>query len=500
MAVRSCAQKIAERPDLASAQDIESLSNILADSTHSEQTCAHFLYQEAAIALSRCISHNRTSELCSRAWHILDNFTGRAAGSAGLAAAQALGSLPLTIDPPQPCISDLDSSPPVKLSTLFSRAGLKNPQCTSAGRSLLFFDQESPDQVLALKGAENKEQVLGLAHESWWMNYLFQNPHLLPGQHIPTPLSKPCKINLQASHSLPATPRTPPETVWLPYQTRPEYFSYALDPNPGCKLSDEDFHLVLAQAAFGLGSLSRHGLMHKAPVPLFHNRAQSSRRDDQGLYIWTRGGRLDRWFASCLYPNFGLSGLRDFEHLEPWSGYPRHLFRELGTQIMSLVLAIGGWFRLKDPQLMGLTSQGEPVDARHLFDHSLFVHFLKTVVREFSSGFQGKALNSDKIRYETCVDQLIEALGVDRHMTEVLRTQDQLGYDPKSFRALLGAKALDPEGVECLLPGEHDVTLITGPHLGEFNSRISVPELTSFTASVSGLCIAQAYFQDLPPA
>ena len=44
------------------------------------------------------------------------------------------------------------------------------------------------------------------------------------------------------------------------------------------------------------------------PIPLFHNRTQRLRRDDQGRYQWFRAGRLDQWLDSCAFPNLGLSG------------------------------------------------------------------------------------------------------------------------------------------------------------------------------------------------
>ena len=500
MAVRACTQKIADQPVQTSAEDIEILNKTLSDTTHRKQTCAHFLYQEAAMALSRFIRHTRPSKLRTRAWHILDTFTSRAVGSTGLATAQALGSLPLSIDPPAGPSFCHDPVQSLNVSALVRKAGFRSPRCTRAGRNLLLTDQAVADRVLVLKLAKSQDQAAGLAHEAWWMEYLAHNPDLLPGQHIPSPLDRPCRVLLDLDCIPDITPlslasNTP---MCLPYIAHAEYFSYALSPDPGCNLSCFQFQRVLAQAAFGLGRLSRHGLIHKAPIPLFHNRVQSGRRGDQGLYIWTRGGRLDRWFASCQYPNFGLSGLRDFEHLEPWSKYPRHLFRDVGAQIMSLILAAGCWFRLQDPQLMGLTAHGDPVDARHLFDRSTFIRHVQIVVTEFSTGFLGAALDVDRLDCEKVVDPLIDALGVDQHMTEVFRMQDQLGYDFQSFQAIVQRKALNAAHAQHCRPGENDITLVTGPHLGEFNSRISVPELITFTASVAGLCIARAYFDALP--
>ncbi|MFW5997924.1 MAG: SidJ-related pseudokinase, partial [Desulfovermiculus sp.] len=494
MNVRSCADTIASNPDWATAEDIESLRRTLCDPSHADQTCAHFLYQEAAMALARFVRTSSKSDLREQAWRILDTFTLETAGSASLAAAQALGSLPLRIQPPSQPDNVQAPVRPAELSDLVHKSRIQSPAYTQAGRSLLIHDHAAPDRILVLKMATTREQAQGLACEAWWMKYLADHHELLPGLHIPSPLNGCCRVNLNSISQLKALQPERIDPVCLPYLTRSEYFTYALAPEYRLDLSD--FRQVLAQAACGLGRLSRQGIVHRAPIPLFHNRIQSGRRDDNGCYIWTRGGRLDRWFDSCLYPNFGLSGLRDFEHLEVWSGYPRHLFRDLGTQIMSLILTAGGWFRLKEPKLMGLTPQGLAVDARYLFDRTAFISLLETIVQGFSTGFLGRALNTDMIDCQKFVDPFIEGMGMDRHMTEIFRRQDQLAYDPESFHALLRAKALDPAVIQNCLPGEQDIILVTGPHLGEFNSRICIPELTSLTAVVAGTCIAEAYFQE----
>ncbi|MDQ7831063.1 MAG: hypothetical protein RDU30_04985 [Desulfovibrionaceae bacterium] len=36
----------------------------------------------------------------------------------------------------------------------------------------------------------------------------------------------------------------------------------------------------------------------------------------------------------------------------------------------------------------------------------------------------------------------------------------------------------------------------TGPHLGEFNGRISAPELIEFTACAAAACVAGRYFAE----
>ncbi len=476
-------------------EDIDLLHRVLSDPTHNRQTCAHFLYLEAATALSGFVSRSSPGHLRSRAWETLHAFAATSTGSTTLAAAQALGSLPLSITPPQQPALDLEDGPPRDIHSLISRAGMSEPRITRAGRSLVCTDPALPGRILVLKMARTEGQGYDLANEAWWMQYLGADKDLLPDQHIPVPLrgclriQRTSRITASGGESLPDAP------YCLPYLTTPAYFTYALDPAPERNLDFTCFDRVLAKAARGFGQLSRRGIVHTAPIPLFHNRTQSGRRDDQGVYVWTRGGRLDRWFASCLYPNFGLSGLRDFEHLQPWSGSSRHLFHHLGTQILSLILAAGSWFRLQDPTCMGLTPDREPVDARHLFDPQAFTQLLKTIVREYSAGFLGAPLDAETLDCDETAKALIEPLGVDRHMTEVLRARDQLQYTGQEFTALLRSKALAPD-MDCA-PGEQDITLVTGPHLGEFNSRISAPELIGFTAAVAGQCIARAFFQEL---
>ena len=41
--------------------------------------------------------------------------------------------------------------------------------------------------------------------------------------------------------------------------------------------------------------------------------------------------------------------------------------------------------------------------------------------------------------------------------------------------------------------GKRDITLLTGPHLGGFNDRISLPELIRFIETMAALCISGKY-------
>ena len=152
---------------------------------------------------------------------------------------------------------------------------------------------------------------------------------------------------------------------------------------------------ILSRSAWLLGRLMAMGIAHTAPIPLFHNRAQRHRREDGGRYRWTHAGRLDRWLASCRYPNFGASGLRDFEHFEVVTGRARFRYEIIGSHLISLLLVAGSYFRSKAPDRMGLDLSGQPVDTRDLFDRSLLQTMIGDIYRAYYEGFTGEVFPED---------------------------------------------------------------------------------------------------------
>jgi hypothetical protein len=94
---------------------------------------------------------------------------------------------------------------------------------------------------------------------------------------------------------------------------------------------------------------------------------------------------------------------------------------------------------------------------------------------------------------------MIEAMGVDRHMEEVLRVADQMEMSDESFKAFLKSRGYSEDDIKVLKKGVEDVTVYTGPHLGGFNERISIPELTESVGAMSALCIAGRYRIQTPP-
>jgi hypothetical protein len=178
-----------------------------------------------------------------------------------------------------------------------------------------------------VKLAKKGDTAAGLAKETRWMETLKKPEYTADCRfHIPTPLF----VEIQPVFQINRIPLAPsdtlkrhPDGLAIAFVAHRDYFIY---PNQD-RVAGGKAREMLGRNAYLLGWLAARGVIHEAPIPLFHNRTQRLRRDDQGRYQWFRSGRLDQWLDSCEFPNFGLSGLRDFEHLETFGGDSRMLYR-----------------------------------------------------------------------------------------------------------------------------------------------------------------------------
>jgi hypothetical protein len=275
-----------------------------------------------------------------------------------------------------------------------------------------------------------------------------------------------------------------------------DYFTYPNDHRPEMRLPPDQFREVMLRCAWLFGKLASRGIVHVSPIPLFHNRVQRERREDQGLYEWQRGGRLDRWLQSCAYPNFGVTGIRDFEHLISFSGRSRQLCYHMGAQLLGLLLTAGSYFRNKDASRVGFDKHGNTVDARDLFDRPLFEEAIYGIFCNYYRAFTGKDLDGElPFSLDNLVCRMIEEMGVDRHMEEVLRVVDQEAMSDGAFRDFLLRRGYSERETADFKKGHQDIILYTGPHLGGFNERISLPELIEAVGSMSAFCIAGKFRQ-----
>ncbi|MHC1791295.1 SidJ-related pseudokinase [Solidesulfovibrio sp.] len=485
---------LAERDPAAVAPSIvAALADLLTRNDHARQTQARILYRDAAGALVTLLARG-PAELASASRAALELALGTP-GKPRLAAAEAVGALPLpglagpAVTVPEPVAE------PIAFAGLLEAAGtVPGTGLVRAGRSLLAARRES-GTLLVVKRLRQGEDPLGLVREAAWMEHCAGLDFPAPC-HVPVPLGRG-RARLWAVADAPfAGPELDDRGRCLAYLARADYFAYPNTPGRDGGPDAAAFAEAMGRAALLLGWLAGRGIVHEAAIPLFHNRVQRGRREDGGLYDWRLPGRLDRWLHSALHPNFGLSGIRDFEHLASVGDRPVRLYRQMGDHLISLFLVAGSYFRMRDPDLVGHGPDGAPVDARHLFDEALLARVLDAVAARYQEGFVGRPAAAVPFDAAALARRMVEEMGVDRHMTELLRLDDQAAMTDAAFAEFLLARGMAAGVVAGLRRGEAEVAIPTGPHLGAFNSRTSLPELGEATAAAVAACLAARHDRD----
>ena len=419
------------------------------------------------------------------------------AGNAHRGVAEALGSLPLSVNGPTLPEERLADTPTVTWDQLILDNALDlTGGMRYIGRSLVA-ETSRPNRLLVVKLAKQDDRAEDLGKEIHWMDFLGSAwTGNGPRFHIPRSL----KAKGQTVCRLSGLPLAPPKgftrhprQLAIAFVAQKDYFVYPNQPGVAGETALE----MLARNAYLMGSLAARGILHDAPIPLFHNRTQRLRRNDQGRYQWFRAGRLDQWLDSCAFPNIGLSGVRDFEHFISFSGESTALYRHVGTHLLSLLLVAGSYYRGRDISRRGLKENGQPVDARDLFDVDLLTRMVSGIFENYYNGFCGTSSPAESpFDVDRLVRRMVEEMGVDRHMTELLRRADQQQMTDDLFRAFLREKGYDEKAMEAMQPGQEDILIKSGPHLGDFNRQISLPELIEAVAAMSAVCIAGRHIAD----
>jgi len=495
LAVSDLLGLIKTRPSIGCPQTIAVLEGVLRNSDFSSETQAFFLYRQAAEALVTMVVDSMGALLASQALATLEGLLGETQGRSHRASTEALGSLPVSVQGPGLSRKPLQEVPLVGWDELVEKTGtLPGASPTLLGRSLVAATG-SPDLVLVVKLAQDKQAVQLIYEEAIWMECLHNEKFSFPVRfNIPVPI-KIRDSYVYRLNNLPSGARQAVDSGGdchgMAFLAPGDYFAYPNDHRPGRRLPPDQFLEVMSRNAWLFGKLAAQGIVHSAPIPLFHNRVQRNRRPDGGYYEWQRGGRLDRWLHSCRYPNFGVTGVRDFEHLISFSGSSRRLCYHIGTELLGLLLTASSYFRNKDIGRLGIDEKGNPVDARDLFDKPFFQEVIQGIFCNYYSSFCGKDLEGNPpFRINNLASRMIEEMGVDRHMEEILRVVDQEGMSEGAFREFLLSRGYRVEEIENLNKGEQDIVIHTGPHLGGFNERISLPELIESVSAMSALCIA----------
>ncbi|WP_054697257.1 SidJ-related pseudokinase, partial [Desulfosarcina cetonica] len=386
--------------------------------------------------------------------------------------------------------------PAIDWQALLSAHGLKPvAEPCYRGRSLVMALNRA-HRLLVVKLAQKGDRIEDLQQEIRWMERLQQPAFAVHRRfHVPSPLM----VDDQAVFCINRLPLAPPEAVVrhprklaIAFLAHQDYFVY---PNHH-RIDGETAREILGRNAYIMGHLAGRGIIHDAPIPLFHNRTQRMRRDDQGRYQWFRAGRLDRWLDSCAFPNLGLSGLRDFEHLEPFGGDSRTLYRQIGSHFLSLLLVAGSHFRCRDRSRKGLAPNGSPVDTRDLFDPPLLEAMIREIFENYHTAFTGTAPAGLPLDLNRLVTRMIEEMGLDRYMNELFRRADQAEISDTQFEEFLRQRGFTVAQLKAVKRAEKDIRIVSGPHLGDFNRQISLPEIIEAVAAMAAVCMAGRFQAD----
>ncbi len=478
-------------------QTIAALFSVLQSHHHDLQKQVFFLYKEttdALIHISTHIAHPLSLPVLSSLQDLLVTATGKK----HRAVSEALGALPLNITGPDIEIKYSMDFISLNFETcLISNGVLDVDSYRWQGRTLIY--PLNNGKTACIKFARTIENVKELIWEAEWLSFLNTNP---PCHESDFFVPIPVRIQNQYIFKLTQVPDfilnnadIHPDCLAIIFIAEKNYFHYANEP---CHFHGQTQSIkeVYRRNAWLLGKLTSMGIIHTAIIPLFHNRAQQSRRQDHGLYIWEQGGRLDKWLESCRYPNFAKSGLRDFEHLTPLKD-TKKLRHFIGEHLLGFILVMGSYFRNKAPEKKGFDENGNPMDLRNLFDKTLFIELITEVVQHYYRGLTGfMPEHLPKFFNEHLIDRLIENMGIDHHMEEILRIQDQINMSDTDFEQFLLSRGYTKPLVKTINKGEKDIVLNTGPHLGGFNQSISVPELIEFLFCLSALCISDRFIME----
>ncbi|MBW2107228.1 MAG: SidJ-related pseudokinase [Deltaproteobacteria bacterium] len=363
------------------------LENLIRADRFSSETQAVFLYREAAEALVTLVKGGPKKTVGLRALNGLNSLLSATRGHPLRATAEALAALPVAVRGPRVEQSETAPTilPAVTWAEIIAKAGCRTAaeKPRRIGRSLV---RPGPhkDTLLVVKCARHAADIELIHNEIRWMAYLRDHPEgLLVRFDVPEPI-RPCGSEVFVLSDAPeemkkTPPASPNGCCGIAFVAHQDYFVYPNAHHLGRRPDPEWFLGVICQNAYLFGRLCALGIVHQAPIPLFHNRVQSNRRQDRGLYEWHRGGRLDRWLHSCRHPNFGPTGVRDFEHFMSFSGAGTPLYHHIGSHLLALLLTTGSYFRFKDTARIGTDPSGAPVDVRDLFDPEFFQRLIEAV-------------------------------------------------------------------------------------------------------------------------
>jgi len=494
--LRNIAEK---RPEIINGETVLVLEKLFGHEKFAKQRQGFFLFRETANTLSTLIRRCSDIRVAENTLGAFRRILLSVSSHAHRAAAEALGALPVSIYGP--------SLPDLKIHRIFSASLqeiIEKTAIVSAGppvflgRSLVVPCRKTK-RLLVLKLARASDTPETLAKEVLWMDYLRSDKTRFSCRFdIPETV---CKGNSPVFElrSIPIKTREKlhPKKYAIAFSAHSDYFAYPNDPESARTCCGDQFKEIIFRNAGLAGKLASEGVIHSALIPLFHNRVQRGRRRDNGLYEWFRAGRLDQWLRSCDHPNLGATGLRDFEHFSAFRENGLALYRHIGSQFLSFFLVTGSYFRNKSEKYVGFDGAGNPVDARFLFNKELLEEIISGVFQNYYLGFTGIGYQGG-LPFDTgqLAARMIDEMGVDRYMEEILRVADQNDMSDDQFQWFLKQRGFSDFQIGRLVKGEEEIVIQSGPHLGGFNERISIPELIEAVAAMAGVCIGGKFWNE----
>jgi hypothetical protein len=493
-------QKIADKhPEIIKNTTILILEELFKNKRFNKQRQGFFLFRETANTLGTLIQRCNDISVAENILAAFKRILSSVSSHAHRAAAEALGSLPVPVHGPFLPDLKIDHVRSASLQEVIEKIAI-SPAGSPVflGRSLVIQCTQTK-RLLVLKLARMTDTPQTLAKEILWMNHLQSGRNRFSCRFdIPeTVLIGNCPVFTLKTIPDDSRERLHPKKYAIAFAAHQDYFTYPNDSERAKRFSGEKFREVIFRNAWLAGKLASDGVIHSALIPLFHNRVQIRRRRDHGLYQWFRAGRLDQWLRSCDHPNLGPTGLRDFEHFSTFNENGLALYRHMGNQLLSFFLLTGSYFRNKNKNQVGFDPNGKPVDARFLFDRDLLEKIISGIFQHYFLGFTGVCYYG-RLPFDTgkLAGRMIDEMGVDRHMEEILRVADQIEMSDEEFRLFLTQRGFTDIQIQGLNKGEKEIVIHSGPHLGGFNERISIPELIEAVAAMAGMCIGGKFWQE----
>lgn len=495
MGLKRLNEAVRQAPESVEDLVVDHIEALLASPKFATQSKAFFIFREATQTLALLVRFG-APHIRQQALLALQRCVFAGQGTSRHAAAEAAGALPLDLAGPTPesFVSGCAGVyPPDRIPS--GGEGERRGPWRWAGRSL--WAPMRDGRVFVCKCLRRGGHPETLYREAAWLNWLSTSMAEQFGVFGLETMDGYPLFELDLSKETGVPPDIGSRPTCLGFWAPARYFAYLNAPWAG-KLDLERCGRGLRRCAYELGLLAGYGVVHTDPIALFHNQIQYWRRGDGGRYQWYRGGRLDQWLASCRHPNLGLDGLRDFEHLVPCTGGGRRFFHALGDHFLSLALVAGSCFRFQAPERVGTVGSGEPVDTRDLFDAEMLAEWLEGCFFGYYAGFTQKTSYQGQcpIPVARIARELVEAFGRDLHMVEILRQQDLEYMGREGVLAYLSARGVEQGEANRLWERGEEIPVASGPHLGEFNSRLNTPALLDYVAQAAALCVAGRYLEE----